>query len=273
MTDEEQIRRLQAVFCQHLDARRFEEWSETFAENGRFGVRTGRAAILEGIRGGELARNPGLQRKHTVVNAIIDIDGERATSVSDLVMYERSGDAPWTTRLGRYRDELERRDGRWLFTARQLEWSAGGAGGSVSVADRMEIQELVARYCWAIDTRDGEALAATFTPDGVFDGGRRFEGREQLIGFGRGDHVAPNRPETAAQHWVTNMVFAGHDGGATVRSYFVRHSIVDGAPALTRVGYYIDELVKSAGQWLFKSRQYRDWPPPVTAVGSAPSPA
>jgi hypothetical protein len=131
----------------------------------------------------------------------------------------------------------------------------------LTVGDRIEIQELVARYCWAIDTGDGEGVADTFVADGVFDGGRSFVGREQLIGFGRGDHVPGNRPETAAQHWVTNMVFSGGSTAATVRSYFVRHSITDGKLLVARVGYYVDELVKDNGSWLFKSRTYRDWPP------------
>lgn len=259
-TDEEQIRRLLGRFSHYLDGRKFKEWSETFAEDGRFGVRHGRAAILEGILAGELARIPELQRKHAVVNAVIDVDGDSATSVSDLVMFDRMGDAAWTIRIGRYTDRLRRENGQWLFTERQLEW-IDAAQQALNVKDRLEIDELVARYCWAIDTHDGEALADTFTPDGVFDGVRWFEGRDQLVGFGRGDHLAPNRPETAAQHWVTNMVLSGTSTAATARSYFVRHSIVDGQPRLARVGYYVDELVKSNGRWLFRARRYRDWPP------------
>ena len=262
MTDEEQIRKLQAQFCQYLDARQFKAWSETFAEDGNFGPRKGRAAIHEGILGGELAHNPALVRKHTVVNAVIEVDGDNATSECDLVMYDRIADSSWMTRLGHYTDRLVRRDGRWLFAERRLDWLDAAP---LTPGDRLEIEELVARYCWAIDTRDGEALADTFTPDGAFDGGRRFEGREQLVSFGRGDHVPPNRPETAAQHWVTNMVLAGDANAVTARSYFVRHSIVDNAPVLARVGYYVDELVKVDGRWLFKNRRYRDWPPSATA--------
>jgi len=259
-TDQEQIRGLLARFCQHLDARRFKEWSETFAEHGSFGARKGRAAILENILGGELARMPALRRKHAVVNAVIDVVGDAATSTSDLVMFDQLGNSGWTIRIGRYSDRLERRDGAWLFSERQLEWIDGGLQ-PLTAEDRLEIQELVARYCWAIDTGDGEALADTFTADGAFDGGRRFEGRDQLVGFGRGDHVPPNRTETAAQHWVTNMVLSGNSTAATGRSYFVRHSIVDGSPLVARVGYYVDELVKDNGRWLFKNRRYRDWPP------------
>lgn len=53
--------------------------------------------------------------------------------------------------------------------------------GSLSLADRLEIQELIARYCWALDTRDGDAYAATFIPDGVFQGiGSRGRGHDEL---------------------------------------------------------------------------------------------
>jgi ketosteroid isomerase-like protein len=257
-TDAERIRNLLAAFCQHLDARRFKEWSETFAEDGIFGARRGRAAIYESILAGELALNPQLQRKHAVVNAVINVDGDAATSVSDLVMFDSLADGPWTIRVGRYTDRLRRTGDRWLFSERQLQWIDAGER-PLTTSDRLEIQELVAKYCWAIDTHDGQSLADTFTPDGVFDGVRRFEGRDQLVGFGRGDHLPPNRTETAAQHWVTNMVFTGNSTAATVRSYFVRHSIIDGGPVLARVGYYVDELVKDNGRWLFKTRTYRDW--------------
>ena len=36
----------------------------------------------------------------------------------------------------------------------------------VSLEDRREIDDLMARYCWALDTGDFEGYAATFAPDG-----------------------------------------------------------------------------------------------------------
>jgi hypothetical protein len=40
----------------------------------------------------------------------------------------------------------------------------------LSTADQLEILDLAARYSQATDHGDGEALAATFTEDGVFEG-------------------------------------------------------------------------------------------------------
>jgi 3-phenylpropionate/cinnamic acid dioxygenase small subunit len=123
MSDEDRIRNTLAAFCQLLDDRRFEDWARTFTEDGVFGREHGRAEILRMIQGGELATRPELRRKHTVTNAIIEVRGDRAEATSDLVMFDRVGDAPWTIRVGRYHDTLARQpDGAWLFTSRRLEW-------------------------------------------------------------------------------------------------------------------------------------------------------
>ncbi|MER8480339.1 nuclear transport factor 2 family protein [Mesorhizobium sp. M1163] len=37
------------------------------------------------------------------------------------------------------------------------------------VSDRLEIEQLLARYCYAVDDRDWEAYRKTFTPDAVLD--------------------------------------------------------------------------------------------------------
>ncbi|HEY1291921.1 MAG TPA: nuclear transport factor 2 family protein [Chloroflexota bacterium] len=123
MTDEDAIRKLIARFCQHLDSRQFEAWAGTFTESGVFGRWSGRAAILEMILGGELAKQPDLKRLHAVTNSVIDVRGDTAESTSDLMMFDRVGDAPVTVRFGRYYDKLARQpNGEWLFTERRLEW-------------------------------------------------------------------------------------------------------------------------------------------------------
>lgn len=39
-------------------------------------------------------------------------------------------------------------------------------GGKVSLEDRAEIEDLMARYCWALDTGDFDGYAACFAEDG-----------------------------------------------------------------------------------------------------------
>ena len=124
MTDEDAIRNTLARFCQHLDSRRFVEWTETFTTDGRFNKLEGRAAILHMIQGGELAMQPDLHRQHAVMNSLIEVTGDTATATSDLAMYDRTGEGPITVRTGRYYDKLARQpDGSWLFTERRLEWT------------------------------------------------------------------------------------------------------------------------------------------------------
>ena len=123
MTDEDAIRNTIARFCQCLDSRQFQAWTNTFTPDGVFGRLQGRAAILEMILGGELALQPDLKRQHAVTNSVIEIHGDTADSTSDLTMYDRVGDGPITVRIGRYYDKLARQpDGSWLFTERRLEW-------------------------------------------------------------------------------------------------------------------------------------------------------
>jgi hypothetical protein len=122
VTDADEIRNTLARFCQFLDDRRFEEFSQTFAEDGAFGERVGRAAIFEWISHAELATRPELKRKHAVSNAIVEVLGDRAISSSDLVMFDQVGDGPVSIRVGRYTDELVRQpDGAWLFAKRNLK--------------------------------------------------------------------------------------------------------------------------------------------------------
>ena len=87
------------------------------------GGRTSRTAIYDNILSGELATIPELQRRHIVTNLEVSVHGDEAEATSDLMMYDKRGDGPWTVRIGRYYDKLRRQsDGNWLFSERRLEW-------------------------------------------------------------------------------------------------------------------------------------------------------
>jgi hypothetical protein len=124
MTVEEEIRRTLAEFGRYLDERRFVEWSELFCEDGGFGDTKGRAQILSDMERGQLGTEPELFRKHATVNSTITVNGETATAISDMLLFERWGEGPWDFRFGRYEDTLRKVDDRWLFEHRQLLWTA-----------------------------------------------------------------------------------------------------------------------------------------------------
>jgi len=131
----------------------------------------------------------------------------------------------------------------------------------LSLADRLAIRELIARYNWAIDTRDGVGVADTFVADGIFDGGRIVRGREALIAFGASRDRPPAAPGIGSQHWVTNLVIEGNHSRVRVKSFFIRHNIDNGVVTSTNLGYYRDDIVNVEGRWLFERRRWRLWPP------------
>ena len=72
------------------------------------------------------------------------------------------------------------------FAAWVRVWRAGG----LPVEDRIAIQDLIARYAWALDTGDVDSLVACFTPDArvieeVFEDPDRWEGHEGIRAPGR----------------------------------------------------------------------------------------
>jgi hypothetical protein len=124
-------------------------------------------------------------------------------------------------------------------------------------ADYLELQQLVARYSYAVDMHggDGSAFAALFTPDGNF--GTLAKGTAQLAAFAAKTNADRSGP-AFARHFVTNVVIKPAPGGATGRSYLVTLDISEtGQPAkMISGGHYDDVYVKTPQGWRFKSRNY-----------------
>ena len=93
--------------------------------------------------------------------------------------------------------------------------SAQKAAGKLTTDDLIEIQQLYAKYNWALDSGDSEGYAATFTPDGVFNNN---VGHDAIVKFadtfhaGLGSHV---------KHWNTNLMILPTATGASGQVYLV----------------------------------------------------
>ena len=126
--------------------------------------------------------------------------------------------------------------------------------------DRAAIEDLQARYLFALDFHDPNLYVSTFTEDGVLDyGSGDVKGRQAIK-----DVIArmPNPATTAglraaaARHNISNIVLKIDGNKAVGRSYWFHYSndnpqrrgVFDG------FGHYKDELIRVNGQWLFTKR-------------------
>ena len=132
-------------------------------------------------------------------------------------------------------------------------------------SDRAEIEDLMARYLFAMDYHDADAYAGCFTEDGELDWAMGVaKGREEIraealsfkakIGeiFKDSEGRPANLRHVVAQKtirvegdcaWNTGFWFEMTNGGP------------DGSIALPSFGIYEDELARIEGHWLFTRRK------------------
>ena len=140
----------------------------------------------------------------------------------------------------------------------------GIAGASLTALDYIEIQNLVAKYPYALDSGadNGYMYADLFAPDGSFG---RAQGREAIALMGR-DHFKEQGPNYARHFQANAIIEPTPGGGATGKQYIANiYFGEDGKPTVVGTGgHYEDVYVKTPNGWRFKSRKY---------VGSKPGPA
>ena len=129
-----------------------------------------------------------------------------------------------------------------------------------SVEDRLRrlddveaIRALDAVYCRLLDDGDWPALVQLFTPEGVFDGLRRVEGRADLLAFFA---ELAEAGLTAFWHHVSDLEVAVDTDTATLRSLLWQPGVVDGVPHVA-AGRYADELVRTRAGWRYRVKQVR----------------
>ena len=131
--------------------------------------------------------------------------------------------------------------------------------------DRAEIEDLMWRYTRALDTRDADAYAAAYTPDGQFMAGanptKGHAALRKMVADLRERYVADEAKgvkQPGMYHMTANerVTFLDKDH-ARVEAYFITAFSAVGQTTPLRVaavGRSVDDLVRLNGRWLIKSR-------------------
>jgi len=140
-----------------------------------------------------------------------------------------------------------------------LRWGGGkmAATNQQTIADRLDIDDLLTRYATAVDTKDWDLYETCFTPDAFIDytaaggvKGRLPEVKKWLA------EVMPLFPMT--QHVVVNRVVTIDGDTATARSCFFNPMGVPdpdrGIKLFFDGGYYNDKLVRTSDGWRIAER-------------------
>jgi uncharacterized protein (TIGR02246 family) len=129
--------------------------------------------------------------------------------------------------------------------------------------DRIAVEDVMARYVWAVDSLDAEGYVAVFTEDAVIDSnGSLSKGHEEIrkIVTGlmqrRDANKAKGVPTSNLYHVVSNVrITFPRPGEALHQSYWqtVRRDN-DGRMTAAAMGRSEDRLVKRNGKWLIQAR-------------------
>ena len=126
------------------------------------------------------------------------------------------------------------------------------------VSDRLEIQDLIARYSYALDGRDFDALDDLFTADAVLDYTATGAIKGSLAEM-KAFVAEAFEMFAGTQHLTTQTHLRFSDDGATAYGKSACHNPMvfggDLQPKMMVVGlWYLDTFVRTPSGWRFKER-------------------
>jgi 8-oxo-dGTP pyrophosphatase MutT (NUDIX family) len=151
--------------------------------------------------------------------------------------------------------------GRWAIAPGITKDASEGTDMSKSIeqrvqelADREEIKELTARYCWHVAHGEGEQVANLFADDGLLevrDGTfKPVRGKDDLLKFYR---TSVREPELAVPFIHNHIIeISGDDarGTCTIDARFIRNN-----ESVMAAGFYNDTYRRVNGKWRFVERR------------------
>jgi uncharacterized protein (TIGR02246 family) len=130
--------------------------------------------------------------------------------------------------------------------------------------DRVAVEDVMARYVWAVDSFDADGYVAVFTEDAVIDSnGTISKGHAEIRKIvtalikRRDDNKAKGVPSSNLYHVISSpRITFPKPGEALHQAYWqtVRRD-TDGKMIAAAMGRSEDRLVKRDGKWLIQSRR------------------
>jgi hypothetical protein len=132
--------------------------------------------------------------------------------------------------------------------------------------DRAEIDDLLARYLFALDWQDADMYGSVFAEDGVLVwAGGTVNGRQAIVQEIRNAKAADERANAARaplrpfkrRHFISNFVVRIDGDRATARSLWFEfnNDTADQRPYVGAYGHLEDELRRVDGRWLIARHQ------------------
>ncbi|MCS6925158.1 MAG: nuclear transport factor 2 family protein [Candidatus Binatia bacterium] len=127
------------------------------------------------------------------------------------------------------------------------------------VEDYIAIQQLLHKYCHAVDRGTADEVAELFHPDGVlcprYESDERYEGREAVRGW-YARYMENFRTKVRyLRHKITSPVIDITGDEATSVCYLDADSVsLSSNQPSVAFGRYEDKLIKDGGRWWFKER-------------------
>ena len=147
-----------------------------------------------------------------------------------------------------------------LLIAPVLVTAQGSLG---TYEDRIAVEDVMARYVWAVDSLDADGYVAVFTEDAVIDSnGSISRGHEEIRKIvtnliqRRDDNKAEGLPTANLYHVISNVRITFPTSAEAVhQSYWqtVRRD-KDGTMTAAAMGRSEDRLVRRNGSWLIQRR-------------------
>jgi hypothetical protein len=141
---------------------------------------------------------------------------------------------------------------------------------NLSAEDRLDIQDLFARYAWAIDLADEELALTCFAEDCWFDHlwQGRVQGHKAIIENLHSLWYDRQSWWFGRHHVFNTFLMKGEDGGARVKSFFqiFQHNVDYRTNFVFGIGTRDDFCAKENAVWVFKSLKVNAW----TAMDQVP---